>query len=431
MKKNFFLLTILGLFVFPFLFNLSAQPPILQVKKILIVNGGKFEFSPPFEDYVTLTSYDTEWGEYVVEDTIYTQSAQDILVDSQAVFVAAGDSIVKYSPGSYTRLAATAFGAPSTIKMAVYQHYLLVGNWYGSSDNNLRIFNKQDLSFVDSIPELKFGAKDMIIIGDSLYVQQNFTNVLYEDSAGYLSVIDLKNLAYVRDIYFNNNGEDLGRLQAKGDLIYALNSSSNTITTYNVITGQSSTDTLPGDIQVNVYGQQSQLLDELLYFKHSDQVVTYNIMTGQIEDSSLVDSSLTAFIVDTLTKYIYATQTDFTTYTRGLVFHDNGDFYDTLRVGFSPEGIALIYDFFSGVEEQAVAVRFRLYPNPAEDQLNIDPQFPDPYKLSLYNGTGTLLYSKDMIKGHEVFDVKDLPPGAYLLNILTDKGSFTQKLIRQ
>ncbi|MEL6676968.1 MAG: Ig-like domain-containing protein, partial [Bacteroidota bacterium] len=253
--------------------------------------------------------------------------------------------IVKYDAATGARVAATAFGSPSTIKLTQYANYLLVGNWYGSSTDNLRIFSKDSLKLVNaSFPEIDKGAKDLLIVGDSLYVSQNYTTSSFSDSAGYLAVISLRDFSFSRYITFNNNDEELGRLVYQDSVIYGLNGSSETITSFHL--GTEVSQTLPAGVNVEVggYGQQYTFVGDELVFKFDGGIGSYNLSQRAIVDSSIVDTAITAFVRDTVNQLWYLTQTDFFSFSKVAIYDDAGQKQGETPVGNSPEALGMVYN---------------------------------------------------------------------------------------
>jgi hypothetical protein len=413
--------------------TIYAQSPVPIVERVVIVNGGKFEFSPPFADYVDVTMYETNSKTIVSRDTIFAQSAQDLFVDEAAnsIFVAAGDSLIRYSLDPFVRVASVAFGSASPIKMAVHNNHLLVGNWYGSTTNNFRIFDKLTLAFIDSIPEVMLGAKDMVVVGDTAYIQQNFSSSSFTDSAGYFSIVDLTNLTHVRDQALDNNEGDLGRLHHNGSIIYGVNSETNTITSYNVSTSISSTVPVGTDVQVGFYGPQSLLWNDTLYFKSAAGLAAYNINSWVLIDSALIDTMVTAFDLDTINLQFYLTQTDFASYTRGGIFDFQGNFLDSLPVGFSPELVSVIHEFNTGIAENTLPSAFQLYPNPAQEVFTIAPFHPGSYDLQLFNQLGQLCLSRSQLKGETSIELGAHPAGTYVVRLIHKEEVETSLLIVQ
>ena len=78
---------------------------------------------------------------------------------------------------------------------------------------------------------------------------------------------------------------------------------------------------------------------------------------------------------------------------------------------------------------------FRIYPNPANEKLNIRSYSPvkSVCYISLYDNIGNLLYSrqKDGLKFNEILeiDLSRIPPGLYHLQIINSEGIITEKVV--
>ena len=323
---------------------LPAQP---LLKQVLVANGGRF-LDPT--DNANLLVWNPQTGLTSPLDTVQTQSVQDLLVEDHFAYLAAQDSLVRYDLTTGQRLAAAAFGAPSTIHLGRYGDYLLVGNWYapfgwtGPYPNHFRLFDAETLAFVDSIPQVAQGARDFVVLGDTAYIAQNYTTASFTDSAGYLSVVDLRTRTYVRDITFPNQGQDLGRLLLVDSVIYAFNPASDTRTTYDIRDGSRSTQPVGADIQTRDTGPQLARADSLVYLKLNGGLGSLDYRTGAVVDTLLIDTVVTAFAFDPLAGHFYLSQTDFFSFTQGAIYDLNGVKLSSLAVGSSPEAIALAYN---------------------------------------------------------------------------------------
>ena len=319
-------------------FSLFAQN---GVERVVIVNGGKF--GDPTEN-VNVQLYDPITGNVDIIDYIETSSVQEVILEGSTAYVAAQDSIIKYDLGSGQRLATAAFGAPSTAKLGFYEDYLIVGNWYGLSQGNLRIFNKEDLSFVDSIPEITKGVRDFVIVGDTAFVVQNFTNQFFGDSAGYISVVDLKRMRFVRDIALDPSDE-LGRLVHLQGTLYGINPNVETIAIYDIANGQVLPKRFTGvDMQMGPIGAQLLIHDNILYTKINDGIGSFDLINNQVITANLIDTFATAFAFDTINELFYLSQTDFATFMRGGIYNFNGNKTGAFSTGFSPEAIGIVYN---------------------------------------------------------------------------------------
>lgn len=340
MKHNFLLISLLlPLICFIFAPSLSAQT---TSERLVIGNGG--QFGNPLEN-AHVIFYDLEGDSIQSVDTIQTQSVQDLLIEGAYAYVAAQDSIVKYFIPTGERLAATAFGMPSTVKLAVYDSLLLVGNWYGAADGNLRLFHKETLAFEDAILGITKGATDFLIRGDSAYVVQNYPTAAFTDSAGYLAIVDLKNRMWVRDITFANNDEELGRILVYDNLLYGFNSSSETVTTYDFQNGASNTVDANVNLQLFPNGQQFFLRGDSLYLPYDNRLNIWWMNTNSHLTSQIDTAEIVAMVYDSVNNHIYLTQTDFFSYTQGTRWDGNTlQKTGTFPVGSSPQAIGIAYN---------------------------------------------------------------------------------------
>ena len=330
-------------------------------KQILIVNGGKFSFTPGFpEDPANVQIYDPAQNTYRTLDTIGTTSVQDLIVSGTEAYLAAGDSIIRYDLVNETRLAAQIFGGESTVTLALTDQYLLVGNFFlpfnstGPYPNNLRIFNRETLAVIDSIPELARPVKSIAIVGESAYVTQNFSNQSFADSAGFLVKIDLNTFDVLDTIQVNQNQEDLGPLVQVDSVLYGLNGASNTITALDLRTDMASTDTANAIISPGVYGSRFAFDEKGEFFLViNGQIGRYDLANRSVIEAGIVDTVITAFALDTLSDRFYVTQTDFFSFQGGIIYDRQGMRIDTLLTGFAPEVIAPVYNHLPIFADQA------------------------------------------------------------------------------
>jgi hypothetical protein len=111
---------------------LIPSPTLAQtmswVKQVISVNSGKFEASPPYLDFVTVQAFNPSNQSVNGFNTIFTQSAQDILIHGQFAYIAAQDSLIKYNLNNYDRVAAIADSGLS--KLGIYHNRLIVSKQY-------------------------------------------------------------------------------------------------------------------------------------------------------------------------------------------------------------------------------------------------------------------------------------------------------------
>ena len=401
----------------------------LSAQQAIFVNGG--QFGNPSNN-VNLVSYDIPTNVYTTIDTIQTSSVQTLLIEGAIAYVAAQDSIVSYDLTTNTRIAAAGFNGPSTKGLAIYNNHLLVGNWYGKTIDNLYIYDKTTLALTDSISQITKGVSNLLINGDSLYVAQNYTSSAYSDSAGYISVVDLTTMSYVRDIVFSNNDEGLGFLikNSSNTGFYGINT--NSVIEYDYTSGN--VTATPSALRLSVGASKSTVKGDTLYLQVNSNIGSMSLTTGSIIDTNLVAYTPTAFSVDTLNRKIYSTSTDFFSYKEGKVFDFNGVELDTLIVGFSPEIVQLYYGNITSIKNTTKELTsFSIYPNPAVDQVKVDvsnfKEYPSVL-VSITDISGKLVLQKNHSTA-SMFDIKleQLNSGIYLVTLQSEKNVGVQKLI--
>lgn len=404
-----------------------------QHSAVVVVNGGVFGTT----NYANVT-IQTSGGAVTDVDTIRQTSVQDLLIapNGAEMYVAAKDSIIKYDyltnhPG-ITRVAATAFGGPSTVKMALAGNKLLVGNWYapfghvGSYTNHLRIFDANTLAYIDSVPSVTKPAKDMIVIGNMAYIAQNHRGSNFNDTIGYIAVVDLSTNSLVRNDTLSTNGDEVGRMVLVGTTIYTLNGRSNTISTYNTITNAKSTVATTVNLQPRSYGKTIVMDGNgIVYTPYDDSIGTYDLINNQPLGGLISVPSNFAFDVDVSMNHIVVTETNFLdqTQNKGTVYNTQGDSLYAVQVGYSPELVAFVLNVVVGTDQIAdVTPAFELFPNPTTDVLNIRLEEAKPVTWLALDALGRVIFRKQTTTDTHSFDVSNLAPGTYILTALDEQG---------
>ena len=406
----------------------------LLAQKLIVVNGGITRLSgPPSTDYANVAIYDISDDSYTSFDTIYTNSVQDAMIEAnQFLYVAAQDSVVKYDLATRKRLAATAFESTSTVKMAIYNDKLLVGNWYGSTSNNFRIFDKNTLVFEDSIPEISRAATDFVVIGDTAYIAQNLTGGSWQDTLGHMAVVDLTTMTWVRNDTIHANGEEFGRMTVvNSDQIYVLSSASNVTAHYNTQNNQSTITTNTGiDLSLRTYGASIYEKDDTWYFPCSNSnICSYNLINGTVVNDSIVNALGTAnafaLTMDTLNNYFYTSKIHYgnSTADRGVIYNIAGDSIGSFPTGFYPEVLVMYYDHLSSSNKTANPTSsFKVYPNPARHYLNLDFVDIRQRQLIISNLSGQRIFNTQLNSRQTTLDIKNLSTGFYQVTIVDESG---------
>lgn len=418
-------------FTYVFLFLAGLVQSSVAQQSIIVVNGGIFGSSSEFAN-VSIENLAT--GVFSTMDTIYETSIQDIVIEGQYAYVAAQDSIVKYDWTTQTRVAAAAFDAPSTINMEIHGGNLLVGNWYapwgwtGPYNKHFLAYNKNTLALVDSVPEVTMPAKDFVVVGDYAYIGQNASSTTYSDTMGYVAVVDLNTFNFVRYDTLSTMGDDVGRLVAEGNMVYSINGTSNTISSYNTVTFAKNTQAAGTDLKPKGNGPTAYTKGAgVWYFPYDSGIGSYNLSTNTIVTPNIVNiTGSFAYAMDTVNDRFCVSHIDFTNQlnNKGRVYDMNGDSVGMFQVGYSPEALAIVSSAISGTITiaQADELAYEVYPNPTSTTLNIAMDKAEAVNISIINQVGqTVLYQKGTDLTTTI-NVESLAVGVYFVAVVNEAG---------
>ncbi len=114
----------------------------------------------------------------------------------------------------------------------------------------------------------------------------------------------------------------------------------------------------------------------------------------------------------------------------GLFLNDvQDDFYHFNRNVFPTIG-AIEYDITVGLGQESNESELSVYPNPANDYLNIESLNGSVNRIEIFNGNGALVYSKKTNGvSKQQIDISRFSSGIYLLLVETQKGISQQKIV--
>lgn len=79
--------------------------------------------------------------------------------------------------------------------------------------------------------------------------------------------------------------------------------------------------------------------------------------------------------------------------------------------------------------EDMVSLSYSVYPNPANDILNVTVQSEEVFHLKIYSVNGDIVYSESNLSGIHKIDISELTSGNYLIEISNTEFRKTEKLI--
>lgn len=97
---------------------------------------------------------------------------------------------------------------------------------------------------------------------------------------------------------------------------------------------------------------------------------------------------------------------------------------------YSNPGFTDCYEIYPvGIEENDLVVRTKIYPNPTNSSFIVESEKEIIY-YQLLSGIGKILMNGQVCGKSFTLDISDLPPGVYLIALITDKGVSIKKIIK-
>ena len=407
------------------------------VNQVIVVNSGKFEFVPPYLDYVTVQAYDPVTHVVKVFDTIYTQSAQDVVINGHFAYVAAQDSIIKYDLDSYQRVAAIADSG--MVKLGIFKNMLIVAKQYPIKRFFVEILD-QNLALLALIEGISGDCGGVTADKDSVYVAVNHG---WQGTTGRLAVINPSNWTLVREENFGTNAIGIWNLYNYGGKVFSINRTPygyppvGSITGYNIYSGSFSTDVLSYTI-----GDGAGIVDNLLYLKFDEGIGSYNLDTQTVVDPSIVPDPgsinhiyIISSGVDYVNNLLYLNIGNRTANGFGVITTLAGDSVTSFQEGVSAECIAMDYRTPVGIQPVSMEQnQVSVYPNPVNSILTVTIHNNDKVnEISVIDLTGITLIKNSFIGEEKKLKINcgSLSAGIYFLSIKTANGLITRKFIKQ
>lgn len=317
---------------------ISAQ----QFTNVIVANGGTFEFSPPYQDFVTIGAYDEVQKKYWVFDTIDAQSVQDLVIDTNIAYLGAESHIVKYDLTTYERIGEATY-AGVLGSLSLHDTLLFVSRYYGAGAY-LSVYDARNLSLMYEVSEIDQSVKDVVVVGDTAYVPYNQKGTVdqwppygvYNDTIGKIGVIDLVNQTFVRDIVLDTIGAGATEAFMYDSVVYVVCSVNGAIAKLDARNASLDFDTVAASGGI-------AMVDSVLYASYNYSVGAYDVLNGNMLTTGIASGYFAATALDTLNNRVAYTLTDYSSYGKTYLYTTNGAYVDSFDVNVSPQAMAINY----------------------------------------------------------------------------------------
>lgn len=392
--------------------------------------SGGLSISTDNNDNIIVTGYYTGWSFELENDSIGNHGVEDVF-------------IAKYSPSGDLQWLKQAGGNRNDYAWAVatdHENNIIVAGTYSSLNF------QADTATLNLIAPISCFCNDMFLLkynelGELQWARQSFSNQLSEAAIYGLDVDDEGNIytvgnfaGHIRLGQFNLNATNVlgnqdvivARYNAKGDVVWAKNATGdNTEQGIGIAVGDN------GNIYVTGKFRSSSIQFDTTTLSNSTNF--YNLFLARLDECE-INKSL--FLQDTVIVYLGDSIQISAHDPYNIYCWNNGKGKDTITLFGDTLGLG---DFklklktsdlngCSGEDSLIVSVRanntsleqneinsYRIYPNPATNQLAIEASTNKAFQI--YSNLGKLAYEGNLFQGDNKVDISGLKPGFYLLKL--------------
>jgi hypothetical protein len=409
--------TIIGLAVLcsGFFNQLEAQ----KHEQVLVANGGYYGM---YLNNITVGAYDPVSKKYANFDTFPGNSPKEFLLEYNTAYLATDERIVKYNLDNNTRIGMSSSWKKGGIRrLAFYGLYIVATT---NVNNYIAIFKKSDLSLVNA-SRLQSAAEGITIVGDTAYLTMGFS---FSGDTGKIGVYDLKNMQYNRTILLDNAARGISKMYNDGKKVIGVSEYPNArIIEYDVQSGKF-TIINPGTSMSGTF----DLRNQLLYSNFGDGIGTFNTSTGAVTHSLVPFVYYDGAAYDTLSKGYYYTSLSYASPGTGYRTNASGKVIDSFGIGVAPKAVAIDYHTLAGIKEPPITqISFGLYPNPANNLLNIQLPHTEEFNVVIYDMTGRELLQISQAQGNMSLPLESLEKGVYIIKVQSESSTGFRKFIKE
>ena len=408
--------------------NFGFAQEAAWVEQVIVANGNKFETSPPFQDFVTVQSYNPGTGVSTTFDEIKTHSVQDVIIENERIYVAAQDSLVVYDANTLQRVNAIADSGLS--RLYIFENWLIISKQYPIERFYVEVLNANDLSLVARIQNIPGDCKGITSTKDSIYV------ALYGDfmaTEGKIAVIDYNTWTYQRSIDLGPNAVGINDIYNYGNNLFSVNETpygaadQGSITAYDTYMGSYINYVYNRKIGANSsLSKNSGIIDNLLYLTYQYGIRAFNLDTRQLQDTNIFGDPgsgnhiyYTSYDADYIDNRLYLNIGNQVSWGINVVGSMTGDSITSFAIGFNSEALAIDY-------RTPVAV-------PESESLRIKyARVGTVQAITIRDISGKTIFSEE-IHDHQAtwINCANFPSGLYLITVETTQGIYSTKMLKK
>lgn len=407
------------------------------VNQVITVNGGKFE-APPYSDYTTVQSLDPVSHIVQVFDTIFTQSAIDIVVRENLAYVAAQDSIIMYNIDTYQRILSIPDSGIS--KLYLKGNQLIVTKKFPVSRFFVEILDASNLALLGFVQGISGDCNGALIKNNFLYVAVDSGT---QGQRGRLAIVNPSdNWKLIEEIDLGAEAKGIDNLYDYNQWICSVNKTSTggleegSITIFDPVLKSFQNHLFEVSI-----GEGYGIYGNLLYLGINKGIGSINLNTAAIADTAIMTFSgvsgnitIHSAAIDYVNEMMYLNIGNFTSFGVGIIGSLTGDSLGSYTTGINPDGIAIDYRTpQSSNNHKEDPDLFSIMPNPVTDFLLIDLRISGEIKKIIINDLSGRVFRPNyrLTNGKIQISCDVLSSGIYFLNLIMDDRKLTEMFIKE
>jgi len=401
---------------------LSPKATLAQ-DRLIVVNGGLYEFSPPFTDYVTVGYLDPSTRRQVLVDTLPSQSVVDAVVAGDTLFVVTDYIVRSYRLPAFQEIATsrTISGMRKALKIG---NRLFTSRGFGvpSGGSYLLQLNAGTLAVEDSVQGIPGEAEHLLYADGKLLL--GVPGAFGTDTGTVLSINPATRR--IAGIYhLDTLGKGVGKLFQLNGATYAIASRGYGAPRGGLArlepNGTVTLQPLPYSVGYSSVGYASGRLYGA--FGGNGLAVVNNTLDGLLPTPIFRRGSAAVGYDAAQDRYV-VTSADYIAPGKAyLVSGATGVVTDSISIGIAAEAVAFWQDRATAISAPGGTLSYKLYPNPAQSELRVEALreagYGDFQVFDMQGREYTCPVGKDRI------EISSLPPGMYVLRAATPAGSVT------
>lgn len=395
-------------------FSASAQ---LTVHQVMVLNEGYYDNGSQTQVVpVTLGTYDPVSGVYQTVATIDdARFGNHVVVEEGIVYVAADHKLITYNADDYSLIDQTEVAGIRRFAIDGDRIVCTKGELGGLS-NYITVLDKATLDLVYDVPlnVMPYSCEGVEIVDGVAYVAVN--NAFdWGNMVGQVAMMDVATGTINDNIDLGPDGINPELIMVSADAIYTVN---NKDFSGSSVSKMSQAGVL--DYTLNVAtnsgcGSSARTNDHIYYMEYAEnKLARFSTTTDAVEDTLQNSLATYGLIDDPINGVLYGTTTDFFSQGDLHVMAYDGTVISTTAVGVSPGRLALDVRMSTGVEGMSAA-HVTVFPNPAQDMINVNLPLGSSGVISVLDATGREVIGTRVQQGTTTLDVGALPQGLYTI----------------